>query len=59
MKYLVIDFNNSDHFIVENINELIEEMYGEREGFVLDEAKELFFSAYDVFEIKGEIIKIN
>jgi len=42
-----------------NIDELVEEMYGGREEFSLNESKESFFDAYDVFEIKGELIKIN
>lgn len=61
MKYLVIDFFNGDYFITNetNIDELVEEMYGGREEFSLNESKESFFDAYDVFEIKGELIKIN
>ena len=61
MKYLVIDFFNGDYFITNEttIDELVEEMYGGREDFNLDKAKESFFDAYDVFEIKGELVKLN
>jgi hypothetical protein len=34
-------------------------MYNDSEEFDLDKAKESFFDAYDVFEIKGELVKIN
>ena len=61
MKYLVIDFFNGDYFITEEttIDELVNAMYNDSEEFDLEEAKESFFNVYDVFEIKGELVKIN
>jgi hypothetical protein len=61
MKYLVIDFFNGDYFTTEEttIDELVNAMYNDSEEFDLDKAKESFFDAYDVFEIKGELVKIN
>lgn len=48
------------------IDELVEEMYGGREEFNLEGAKEsfkynklIFFETYDVFEIRGELVKVN
>jgi hypothetical protein len=60
MKYLVIDFFNGDYFTTEKtIDELVNEMYNDSEEFDLDEAKKSFFDSYDVFEIRGELVKIN
>ena len=61
MKYLVIDFFNGDYFTTEEktIDELVNEMYNDSEEFDLNEAKKSFFDTYDVFEIRGELVKIN
>jgi hypothetical protein len=62
MKYLVIEyFGDSNYFTTNDctIDELVDEMYGGREEFDLEEAKKSFFETYDVFEIRGELVKIN
>jgi hypothetical protein len=61
MKYLVIEFFDGNYFITDEttIDKLVEEMYGGREEFNLEEAKESFFETYDVFEIRGELVKVN
>ena len=61
MKYLVIDFFNGDYFTTEEktIDELVNEMYNDSEEFDLNEAKKSFFDTYDIFEIRGELVKIN
>lgn len=61
MKYLVIEYFDGNYFITDEttIDELVEEMYGGREECDLEKAKESFFETYDVFEIRGELVKIN
>ena len=61
MKYLITEFFSHEYFISEDttIDTLVDEMYGGREGFDLDEAKKAFFESYDVYEIRGELVKID
>jgi len=61
MKYLVIEVFSNDYFITDEttIDKLVDELYGGREGFNLEEAKESFFDTYKVYEIKGELVEIN
>jgi len=61
MKYLVIEFFSHEYFITDEttIDELVDEMYGGREEFSLEETKKSFFETYDVYEIRGELVKIN
>lgn len=61
MKYLVIEFFSNEYFITSEttIDKLVDEMYGGREDFNLEEAKKAFFETYDVYEIRGELVKMN
>ena len=61
MKYLVISLFEDDYSITSEttIDELVDDMYGGREDFDLEEAKKSFFKAYRVYEIKGELVRIN
>ena len=62
MKYLVTEVFSNEYFITEEttIDDLVTEMYSEEgEDFDLEESKKVFFSCYDVFEIRGELVKIN
>ena len=57
-QFLVIEVygEGKDHFITEptTIDDLLMEMYEDNS----DEIKEEFFRDYDVYEIKGELIKL-
>ena len=57
-QFLVIEAygEGKDHFITEptTIDDLLMEMYEDNS----DEIKEEFFRDYDVYEIKGELIKL-
>jgi hypothetical protein len=62
-KYLVISKENGkDFYIVDNLKELIEEMYDfellqNEESF--ESVSEKFYRFYQVFEINGEIKELN
>jgi hypothetical protein len=49
-KFIVIEEGNGDYFIVDNLEELIKEMYGNYD----DESRESFNRIYRVIEIEGE-----
>jgi hypothetical protein len=53
-KFIVIEEGSGDYFIVDNLEKLIEEMYGGRENFDIDKSKESFNRMYRVIEIEGE-----
>jgi hypothetical protein len=62
-KYLVVSKENGkDFYIVDNLKELIEEMYDfellqNEESF--ESVSEKFYRFYQVFEINGEIKELN
>jgi hypothetical protein len=62
-KYLVVSKENGkDFYIVDNLKELIEEMYEfelvqNEESF--ESVSEKFYRFYQVFEINGEIKELN
>jgi len=62
-KYLVVsNENGKDFYIVDNLKELIEEMYEfelvqNEESF--ESVSEKFYRFYQVFEINGEIKELN
>jgi hypothetical protein len=53
-KFIVIEEGSGDYFIVDNLEKLIEEMYGGREYVDIDKSKESFNRIYKVIEIEGE-----
>jgi len=59
-KYLVIDVEDGhDNFIVEDLNELISEMYSqELINNEFEVVKEWFFENYKVFVSESEIIEL-
>lgn len=60
-QFIVIDLDNASYsYIVNNLKELIKEMYEpelERESF--EDVSKKFYSSHKVFEIKGEIKELN
>jgi len=60
-KYLVVAFDDgSDCYIVDNLKELIEEMYEpelERESY--ESVSNKFFRFHKVFEVEGTIKELN
>lgn len=54
IKFIVIEEGSGDYFIVDNLEVLIEEMYGGRESFDMEESRESFDRIYRVIEIEGE-----
>jgi hypothetical protein len=49
-KFIVIEEGSGDYFIVDSLEKLIKEMYGNYD----DESKESFNRVYKVIEIEGE-----
>ncbi len=54
IKFIVIEEGSGDYFIVDNLEKLIEEMYGGRDSFDMEESRESFDRIYRVIEIEGE-----
>jgi hypothetical protein len=57
-QYLVIDLNdNSFTYIVDNLEQLIEEIYEcELEEYTKEQVNKMFYDNYLVYEIEGTII---
>lgn len=53
-KFIVIEEGSGDYFVVDNLEKLIEEMYGGRESFDMEKSRESFDRVYRVIEVEGE-----
>ena len=60
-QFIVIDlYNTSYSYIVNNLKELIEEMYEpELERELFEDVSKKFYLSHKVFEINGEIKELN
>ena len=52
-KFIVIESGTGDYFIVDSLEVLIEEMYGGRDDFDFEKAKESFNNVYNVIVVEG------
>lgn len=56
-QFIVIEEGSGDYFIVDNLEVLIEEMYGGRNEFDFEKSKQSFHYQYRVVEIEGVVVK--
>ena len=54
-QFIVIEDGRSDYFIVEDLKDLIKQMYGEYN----DKNEDSFYNVHKVIEVIGEIKELN